>query len=478
MHRPLVPALGAILLSAGCLGFLGREEVAPDGLARPEHEIRRLLSRGRASEALERLDAGEIDPGDDLLGDLYRGVLAHYAGAHDESVRALDRVVYETADRVTRSVTREGLSLLSSDAVLDFRPSTTERLLVHYFGALSWLRLGEPDEAGVEARRLSLLLQRLDEEDPPAPEEVGLRAFLHRFAGTIFEIAGEEEDAGVAHRRAAALARPGGAEEPATVGPDVAAGTPWGTLVVLVETGFVAHRVERSVTVPLTAREARSLDAGSGDERVALATCISGALLGGDGASAGERDGGPWNRRYERESCRGEPRRGLVVDGDDYLLRVAWPRLRQVPLPPGRPALVVGRIRTSPRARGDVTAGVRRDFEEGALGRLSRAVLRGAAKYAVAETLEDEVSKEDETAGKVVGGVVNLGTALLERADTRSWHLLPGRIHLLRATVPPGTHVPVVELEGDGGSPLRSVEMEPVAVPPGGVVVASVRIWR
>ena len=118
------------------------------------------------------------------------------------------------------------------------------------------------------------------------------------------------------------------------------------------------------------------------------------------------------------------------------------------------------------------------EFGERAPELLAKALLRAVVKNVVADEVEEEVEEEDETLGEVTGVALNVLGALTERADTRSWNLLPGRLQLFRLRLPAGDHrLEVVSgsRDGDDRTPDATVDVQ---VPAGGVTVASVRLWR
>ena len=141
----------------------------------------------------------------------------------------------------------------------------------------------------------------------------------------------------------------------------------------------------------------------------------------------------------------------------------------------------------------DLSAAVVEEFVERAPEVLAKALLRAVAKNVVAGEVEEEVEEEDEALGELTGVALNVLGALTERADTRSWNLLPGRLVLVRLRLPAGTHrLEVVtgpasagaggpaprtdaETPAGAGGPAGTVEVE---VPAGGVAVTSVRLWR
>ncbi|MFW5947731.1 MAG: hypothetical protein ACOCUW_04495, partial [Gemmatimonadota bacterium] len=143
------------------------------------------------------------------------------------------------------------------------------------------------------------------------------------------------------------------------------------------------------------------------------------------------------------------------------------------PDPGGEVRIRVGDIEATTTHRFDVGDGVRADFDEQRVGIVARTVLRAATKMVLSESAEKVVSEENEAAGQIVGLLVNLGTLLTERADTRSWHLLPGAVELVRVPLPPGNHT--LRLEAGRG---RAIDVGPVEVRAGDTSFAVARVWR
>jgi len=98
-----------------------------------------------------------------------------------------------------------------------------------------------------------------------------------------------------------------------------------------------------------------------------------------------------------------------------------------------------------------------------------RAIARAVAKYAVTKAVEDK-------SGKVMGRIANIGSAMLERADVRSWHVLPQEITLIRVRVPAGTRAVRVQV-GDGTA-VRTVEIGDLVMRSSELTIVPVRLWR
>lgn len=510
-RSPVLLALSVTVAVAGCGHLPGGGHSS--GLADWDHRLRTLLRNGTHDRALELVSSEHAEAGDELLRLQHEGLVAHYAGDWKRSSDAFERAFRMTEDRYTKSVSRAILSMLASDRVLDYYPPPPERLLTHYYGALNYLRAGEADEAAVEARRLGHLLGRgLSGDDFDTPRDAG--AALNRFAGAVFEAAGQRNDAAVAYRRARAFAGEG---EAAATAPGVAGAAPApfpgavtgdaaspgsrpatdatgdgnggpdaGEVVVVVERGFVAHKVEEDVTIFLLPDEVETLrtvgrrareddDGAASEEALEIAEKVLGRGFGGEdgpglAAPTGDAASGP--AAGARSAGRGD-------DGPDpVLVRIAWPDYRESTPIRGTSRLVVGGDTATAGSsdRVDVSRAVREAYADRRPLVLAKTLVRAATKTALAEGVEEAVSEEDETLGEVAGWTARIAGAVLERADTRCWHLLPARLEVHRLRLPAGTHRIEALVPGRGGDERK--ELAPVELEAGEVEVIAVRDWR
>jgi uncharacterized protein len=478
-----VAALAVALPLSGCAAMMGGYDLAPNGLTRDEDAFRRALAFEAPKAYSSVINGRGTLPDDDLLRLLYAGIAGRYAGAHDESSRLLDVASYLAEDRVTTSLSREALSLITSDRALAYVPSRTERLMIPYLAALNYAENGNFEAAAVEARRIEALVDQFNDNTAFEERPVDNR-FLHLFTGAIFEAAGDWNAADVAYRRAS---RTGGPWEL----PWAPQGTPHddalGDVIVLVESGFVAHRVEQSVIVVLPPAQVKMLTEGSVGEKALAAVEAAARILVTASHYYGDRSGyyhdqgyrspihlEPWRQdRCVDGQWRGSGGRCADVedDGNPYLLRIAWPVLFQDPLPGGPLRVRAGELGADPVARFDLSAGVRSDFDDQRAAMLARTVARAAAKLAITTSVEGSIGKRDEAAGQIAGLLTNLGTLMSERADTRGWHLLPGSVSMVRLRLPAGSHD--LSLEAARGAPLATVQVRP-----GQTTFVTTRIWR
>jgi len=347
---------------------------------------------------------------------------------------------------------------------------------------------GDVEGAAVEARRLSMLLQLYGDDDDVL--EPSVEATLRYVAGAVFEAYGDHNNATVAYRNAIAL------DSTLAFDYDHKRRNDTGTLVVVLEQGFVAHRVEQGLAVLLAPEEVDLIANGDGDERAAGVALVAARALEHATHSAYVHDGpyrpvtfhvpGPEDRSRiprrkpkvvctkvesddglsAKEECREEK---IELDDAPYLLKVAWPAYRHGSRPQQARLIAAGDT-IDFLGRADVSDGVIADFraERGLI--VARTIARGAAKLALTKGAENKLEEKNEAAAAILGILGNIGNVLLERADTRSWHLLPAGISIARVDLPAGEHTLVLE------AGARTIEL-PVTVHAGRLTLTSYRIW-
>ncbi|HYJ78694.1 MAG TPA: hypothetical protein VEW03_03755 [Longimicrobiaceae bacterium] len=458
--------------------------------------LRHYVMEGKPDSALLLLQPdSRVRPRDELLRQLQLGVVLHYAGSWEESNAAFEWAEREAEGRWTRSLARQAGSLLISDAVVDYVPPPGELAMIPYYRLLNYLALGRSDDALVEARKAGALMARLADGQAACVGD----GFVHYLAGTAFRGAGERNDALVAYRNAersfGECAGRDGARAPEWLGPDlyraaVAAGvgevaaaaaeryrlpaggaaaeSDDGELVVFVENGWVAHRASADLHVPIWPGQLDDLD--SGDEGTVLdaATQVIGRLAGNAVEQA------YWGSATDEHPA------FQVSDAIDgaYILKLAWPVYRLEACEAPRVRVVVdGEPVESPAAQ-DLSAVMFRRWEAARAGALTRMVGRGIVKFLASRELERKAEKQGgEAAGWLVARLSNLAGNALERADTRSWSLLPDRISVARLRLPPGEHRVQLEVLGADGAVSETLDMGTVTLEPRGTLILNRRVW-
>ena len=538
----------AAALSGACGAILQGSDIGPDGRSRTDARLRQMVAAGHADSALAWLNA-EPDrlPGDDVLDHLYFGALAHQAGLYEESSLWLRSANELAEDRYSKSVFRSALSLVANDRVLPYEPGETERLLIHYYNAKNHLALDDADGAAVEARRLSILLDRYDDESAPTP----LRRAFRAFASAVFAAAGEWNDSDVAARKSSALGPLWRPEEPwvhpvddahgfvAVPLAEIVAGLPGaaehgtpgtGRLLVVVEHGRVAQLVEETAFLTLDDRDrdhlshggrrrvyasmnlARQMAPDAADSAFLAALTEAGADAAREEAEAAREEAEAREKRDRDADSRADDapaREAPAADGrppppapvlepapDDpdegtgpsvvpsgatagghvegerseeyhvnpYVMRIAWATYRRPPerRGTGRTSLLVGdELGAAARLSIDLSGAVMADHRRDQAWAIARAVARSGVKLAITRAIETEAGEKNETVGRILGAVANAGAVLSERADIRSWALVPDRLELLRLDLPAGEHRIVLSLPTGERVDLGAVSVVP-----------------
>ncbi|MEO8562165.1 MAG: hypothetical protein ABI601_08835 [bacterium] len=447
-HMLTMAALAAGLTGCATLrATLHGYDQGRNGIARVQERLRDALVAGDFPTAL----AWRED--DALLRALTQATSAYYASQFQRAGALLDSAALLADDRITTSVSRDALALVTSDNARPYQTRPTERLFIAYYGMLSYARLESWEEAAVEARRLVALVAQRDGDREA--EEQPLHATLEHLAGAVFERAGRAGEAQVAYRAAHRIL----AAAPENL-PRLAEGE--GEVLVVVERGFVAHRVTEQLNVFF------------GDDEGDDDTLDTSRRGGRRPSSSIESIGHVWSSRGNTPPRSGDidttraGRRRHHDDDGGYWLAVAFPALRRGARPSGE-TIQLSAEGVSAKALPiasvlDDAAAV--DERRDRLAMMARAIARASAKYAIAKAVKD-------TKGETAGKLANMGVSLLERADVRSWHLLPQEVRLLRLTVPAGPRALRLVLSGG-----RVVDLGLVTVRPGEVTIVPYRLWR
>ncbi|MFL5559981.1 MAG: hypothetical protein ACJ79K_00770 [Gemmatimonadaceae bacterium] len=518
--RRLRAVLAAAALSLGVAGCMHASayqhpplppEAIRAGLTESDWLLRQSLARGRFDSAAALVGHhGPLEPDDELLASLYRGSTLYYAGKFGLAGGALDAAAIVADDRFTKSISKNLLALVTNDGALPYEPSQTERLMMNYYGMLDYLRRGDAMGAAVEARRISALLESFDSRRDSV--DVPTRALMNYLAGATFEAAGEKADADVSYRVARALVGDSALPFPLTgdarrkavasaaklaVRPlpnavdtlqpargvsrkstkaGVAPQVQTGEVVIVVEHGFIAHRVPRMLLVPVTQSE---FDKFGGDpagtvEAAAAIGLRTAAFLALQPDQFMWRDDDDAGTNFTVRDTRDSVGQSIA-----YLMPVAWSSLRRPYHPPWRATLLVDSVATqSFGVTADLCNAVANDFRRQRGAVLARGIARAGIKLALAKAAEKKAEdKHGEFAGSLTRFGMNALNVATERADLRQWRLLPGELSIVRMILPAGTHDLAIDYAPRPGAPPRRLVIGPTEVVPGRITFATTRIW-
>ncbi len=402
----ILPILLIISLLIGCGGYKFSEAIEPLETGQPEAAYTYLQKHAPKNSDIP------------FLFEL--GLVAHYADHFAESSAALDQAGDIAEDRYTKSVSKEVTSLVTSDKLRPYAGTRYERLLSHYYRALNYLYQGQLDGALVECRRATALIDYFKSDDKYDFFSAG---FLAYFSGTLFEAAGEWNDAYISYKQAAEYYQKAGektgVEMPNDIGNSLAQltrklgftdeferyrnqyGEPplrpenTGELILFYESGYVPPKSEGALTFPIL-----KTDDVEDEEFVPT-------LIGREG------------RTYADVKL-------------EYILRVAIPTIGSYRPHFGGVEVTVGQAEKKGVLVADVERIAIETFRAERPVILLRTLVRAVGKYLIYR----KANKENEA----LGLLVNLAGVVTEQADTRSWQTLPNQIFMVRMSLPAGNH--------------------------------------
>lgn len=503
LRAPLV--LLGVVLATGCAprsGSLPRPapETLPPGsplrsvtLTDGDAWVRHHLMLGDYPSALRVLRESRARPSDRLVRALQEGVVLHRAGDYERSNALLEWAEREADLRYTRSISRGLASLGINDRMLAYVPSPLEMAMIPFYRMANYLALGQVEGALVEARKSNALLSRLGREDAERCRADGMLLYL---AGLVQTAGGERNDALVSLRRAesayAACGPDATVRPPEGLGLDLyraaralgvseladsvarrydgvtAGDAAGGDVLLLIERGFVSHRAPEALHIPIFPEEIEGVDGSDSEQVINAAGVIVTRLV---------------NNLSERAMW------GQAVDdlqwaqwanalGGAYVLRLAWPVSRRESAAPSELRVFVGDSLAALATVGEISSLAELDLEAQRPAMLTRLVARGLVKYLVSRSVEEKAEEEGgELAGFIAGRLSNLAANELERADTRSWSLLPDRVSLTRLRLPSGTHHIRLEVIDGSGAVLEVRDLGQVEVVPGRLTTLTQRVW-
>ncbi len=135
-----------------------------------------------------------------LLYYLNRGVVNSYMGNYAESNDFFEQA-YHLSEVQTNSVVDVGLSFLLNPKLVEYRGETFEVLMVNYYKALNFLKLGQYDEALVECKRMDIRLHKLSDQFS-SDAKYKRDAFIHLLMGLIYDLNEDYNNAFIAYRNA------------------------------------------------------------------------------------------------------------------------------------------------------------------------------------------------------------------------------------------------------------------------------------
>jgi len=128
------------------------------------------------------------------------GLVLSLLGKYQESNHFFERA-YNFGEDYRVNYANEAATYFSNPNFAVYRGEDHEHLMVLYFKAMNYLKMGKTDEALVECRRLNIRLQQLSDRYD-SPDKYRKDAFVHTLMGIIYESDLDYNNAFIAYRNA------------------------------------------------------------------------------------------------------------------------------------------------------------------------------------------------------------------------------------------------------------------------------------
>ena len=357
------------------------------------------------------------------------GLLLSILGEYEESNNYFEKAFLFGEDYHINYI-NEAASYFSNPNVVMYRGEDHEHLMLLYYKALNFLKMGKPEEALIECRRLNIRLNQLSDKYT-SEKKYQQDAFSHTLMGIIYQSTKDYNNAFIAYRNAVEVYQDDyqsmfGLDVPEQLKKDLL-NTAWWTgftdefeefkskfnmadyqvpaaeaeLVFFWHNGLAPVKTEWSVNFVLDHAQENSVVFTNQNLGVAFPFHV--------------------DEKEERSELR-----------DLEVLRVAFPRYEER-YPYFRSARIVKDSASYPLELTEDLNGIAfHSLQQRMMLEFSKGLLRTALKKAT----EHSIRKEDERLGALIG-VVN---ALTEKADTRNWQTLPHSIFYSRVPLKEGSN--------------------------------------
>lgn len=354
--------------------------------------------------AIKTLDDLKLSGPDETLHHLNKGTLLRLQGNYVESNRHFDAAKNLIEKFNAISITEQLASVTVNDTLKAYEGLPSEQLMVYAFEALNYLQSGDVDGAAVEARQFDVK-QHLIAEKNNAKYLSG--AFVRYLDSMVYESAGERDEARIE-----------------------------------MENAVNGYKVQNSgfQVPPSLMDDLRRINAGK-----AAPSEVVFILHNGLGPTLSEEIIRVVNPKPQNGSA---------------MFSLAVPKFARRSVPVSRVVLSEGNA----SANSEIVEDVNNIAERSLKDRLPAIIARGVARMVAKSVAVGEAKKKN---GELAGFIMNVATTVTERADTRSWSLLPGNILMARLPLSAGKHDLIATYYSASGNVLGTHEYKDIVVKAG-----------
>ena len=407
------------------------------------YQIQSNIAKGNFEKADQLLEKDDkwAENNHRVLYYMNRGVVAFMMNDHQESINYFNKADYYIED-YSKQFGWEALSLVSNPMVKPYRPEDFEAIMIHFYKALNFLALDDIEGALVEARRVNIQLQQLNDRYKDHKNKYQRDAFAHNLMGMIYDASGEYNNAFTAYRNAYETYQEDyselfGLEAPSQLKEDL--------LLAAKRSGLREQMSNFEDKFEMKAPDLPDNNKGElvlfwlngmGPVKSEWQVTISNFGMSNGIVHLGNREMG-MNFSYQTSNLSSREKAAFK---NLSVFRVAFPKYEE-----RSPVYFRGKASTNKKTfefekAQDINSIAFQSLRDRMMRELGNSLLRVATKRA----MEEFASSESEGLGTIVS-IVN---AMTEKADTRNWQSLPYSISYARLKLPEGEQT--IELHFSG----------------------------
>jgi hypothetical protein len=401
------------------------------------------FERGNLDKAWETLQANSSGARGkrEFLYFVNNGLVLSMIGRYEESNEYLEKAFLFGEDYRINYL-NEAASYLTNPNFTSYKGEDHEHLMLLYYKAINYLKMGNTDEALVECRRLNIRLQQLT--DRYQDENKYQRdAFVHTLMGIIYEVDKDYNNAFIAYRNAIEIykndyERLFQVSAPRQLKEDLLRTAALSGMPAEFESYKVELGMEDYVYRPNPGGDViyfwhDGLSPVKAEWGVNFAVSRSSNFVYFTNRELG------FTFPFNIENYSEQDRKGLT---SLQFFRVVFPKYIERPVYYATATLETNGNTYDLQLLENVNKIAFKCLQERMGLEFSKALIRVALK----KSMEYSLKKEDKTMGAVLG-LINAAT---EKADTRNWQTLPHSIYYSRVPVPEGTSTITLRVKGNG----------------------------
>ncbi len=379
-----------------------------------------------------------------LLYYMDKGMVLHLGKKYEQSNQFLEKAKATAEELWTESISANAAAWMTTDNSIPYQGEDFEKVLIHFVAALNNVSTGDYSAARVEARQVSQKLELYNSKYDEAEAENGGKnaylddAFARWLSGKLRETDNEMgalNDAWIDYKKALAVYESDYA---------VRYGTQVPTLLVQdalrALEGLGGAFKEELADLK---RRYPSVTAPSRAETKEMGEII---LVHLSGEAPYKID-----KYWEVQASNG-----------DYV-RIAYPEFVAKPYQVAGARLKVGASSGQTELAENITSIAIQNLND-KIGRIKgKAIARALVKYLASKGIGAAGDKAGGAAGaglQLVGALMQIGNAVAEESDKRSWITLPAAVNMGRIFAPAGEHTVDVEFYGPGGQTISRAQLQ------------------